>query len=107
PPLPSTLPPRSFTTTLAPRAASASACWRPRPPPAPVTIATRPANLKLMSSPWFGVGMKGKARPAPRSHPAAARAAERGQRPQRRRDDLAVERAPPARVADLAPRGAP
>ena len=38
--------PKSLTTTFAPRAASASACCRPNPPPAPVTIATRP--LKLM-----------------------------------------------------------
>src|SRR5436190_508729 len=44
PPLPSSVPPRSLTTTAAPRAASANACWRPRPPPAPVTIATRPSN---------------------------------------------------------------
>ena len=36
--------PRSLTTTFAPRAASASACWRPSPPPAPVTIATRPSK---------------------------------------------------------------
>ena len=44
PPLPSSVPPRSLTTTAAPRAASARACSRPRPPPAPVTIATRPSN---------------------------------------------------------------
>ena len=40
PPEPSRAPPRSLTTTLAPRAARARACSRPRPPPAPVTIAT-------------------------------------------------------------------
>src|SRR3954453_10260323 len=43
-PVPSTAPPRSFTTTNAPRAASRRACWRPSPPPAPVTIATLPSN---------------------------------------------------------------
>src|SRR5829696_176327 len=43
-PVPSTEPPRSFTTTRAPRRASSSACERPRPPPAPVTIATLPSN---------------------------------------------------------------
>src|SRR6185312_1546092 len=41
PPVPSSAPPKSLTTTLAPRAASARACARPNPPPAPVTIATR------------------------------------------------------------------
>ena len=44
PPEPSTEPPRSLTTTLAPRRASSSACCRPRPPPAPVTIATLPSK---------------------------------------------------------------
>src|SRR5215831_17091276 len=44
PPEPSTAPPRSLTTTLQPRRASSSACWRPRPPPAPVTIATFPSK---------------------------------------------------------------
>src|SRR4051794_2258614 len=43
PPSPLTEPPRSFTTTCAPREASSSACSRPRPPPAPVMIATRPS----------------------------------------------------------------
>jgi hypothetical protein len=38
---PSTAPPGSFTTTLAPRLASSSACARPNPLPAPVTMATR------------------------------------------------------------------
>jgi hypothetical protein len=45
PPLPSRAPPKSLTTTLAPRLASPSACARPRPLPAPVTMATRPSNL--------------------------------------------------------------
>ena len=44
-PLPSTLPPRSFTTTFAPRLANSSACSLPIPPPAPVTIATLSSNL--------------------------------------------------------------
>src|SRR5262249_12296968 len=47
-PVPSRAPPKSFTTTLAPRLASPSACARPRPLPAPVTMATRPSNLIVM-----------------------------------------------------------
>ena len=31
-----------------PTAANARACWRPRPPPAPVTIATLPSNRIAM-----------------------------------------------------------
>ncbi len=42
-PLPSTAPPRSLITTSAPREASMRACWRPRPPPAPVMTATLPS----------------------------------------------------------------
>src|SRR5438309_3995447 len=38
-------PPRSLTTTRAPRRASSSAWQRPSPRPAPVTIATSPSNL--------------------------------------------------------------
>ena len=38
-------PPRSLTTTLAPCRASSSACPRPIPRPAPVTIATRPSQM--------------------------------------------------------------
>src|SRR5438105_945880 len=48
PPLPSRVPPKSLATTFAPRLASPSACARPRPLPAPVTIATRPSNLIVM-----------------------------------------------------------
>ena len=44
-PRPSMVPPRSLTTTLAPRAASSRAWARPIPRPAPVTIATRPSKL--------------------------------------------------------------
>ena len=43
---PSTLPPKSFTTTLAPLLAKSRAWHLPRPPPAPVTIATR--SLKVI-----------------------------------------------------------
>lgn len=43
-PWPLVLPPRSFTTTLAPREARNSAYARPRPAPAPVTTATWPSN---------------------------------------------------------------
>ena len=44
-PLPSGWAPRSFTTTAAPSLASISACSRPMPRPAPVTIATRPSQI--------------------------------------------------------------
>src|SRR5690606_4506205 len=37
--------PMSFTTTFAPRRPSSRAWARPRPPPAPVTTATRPSKL--------------------------------------------------------------
>src|SRR5439155_24400132 len=47
-PVPSGLPPRSFTTTLAPSAANRSACSRPMPRPAPVMTATRPSNSLLI-----------------------------------------------------------
>ena len=50
-PVPSTEPPRSFTTTRAPRRASSSACERPRPPPAPVMIATLPSNPRSAMKP--------------------------------------------------------
>ena len=40
-PCPDSSPPRSLTTTFAPSLASISACSRPIPLPAPVTIATR------------------------------------------------------------------
>src|SRR5919106_4555972 len=43
-PVPSTAPPRSLTTTCAPREASSRACSRPNPPPAPVMIATLPSK---------------------------------------------------------------
>ncbi len=47
-PVPSRAPPRSFTTTFAPRAAKAKAWDRPRPLPAPVTMATFPSNRIVM-----------------------------------------------------------
>src|ERR1700738_2590317 len=46
---PSRAPPKSLTTTFAPLLANPSACARPRPLPAPVTMATRPSNLIVMS----------------------------------------------------------
>ena len=48
-PSPWTEPPKSFTTTLAPRSANASAWLLPKPLPAPVTMATLPSK-SLMSS---------------------------------------------------------
>ena len=44
-PSPVASPPRSFTTTLAPFSASSRACSLPIPRPAPVTMATRPAQM--------------------------------------------------------------
>src|SRR5258707_4057286 len=67
PPVPSRAPPKSLTTTLAPRAASPSACARPRPLPAPVTTATRPSNLIVMSN-FPGCGFLRHARACP-GHP--------------------------------------
>ena len=46
-PSPSSVAPRSFTTTLAPSAAKASACARPRPRPPPVTMTTRPSQIPI------------------------------------------------------------
>src|SRR5580658_6542320 len=40
--------PRSFTTTRAPSAARHSAISRPIPPPAPVTMATRPSSNPIV-----------------------------------------------------------
>src|SRR3569623_908403 len=42
--------PRSLTTTRAPWRARNNACSRPSPPPAPVTIATRPLSVMLLRS---------------------------------------------------------
>src|SRR5262249_30399894 len=52
-PSPPALPPRSLTTTAAPSDASNSACVRPIPRPAPVTIATLPSNSPIGVTPWF------------------------------------------------------
>ena len=49
-PVPSMEPPRSFTTMLAPWADSSSACSRPMPRPAPVTMATRPSQMPIACS---------------------------------------------------------
>ena len=52
-PVPSPRPPRSFTTTFAPRLANSRACALPRPPPAPVMTTT--LSLKSLIdqySPW-------------------------------------------------------
>src|SRR5438105_14246390 len=43
--------PRSLTTTLAPSRAKSSACSRPMPPPAPVTIATVLSRRPAMAAP--------------------------------------------------------
>ena len=44
---PSEATPRSFTTTLAPWRANSSACSRPIPRPAPVTMTTRPSQMPM------------------------------------------------------------
>src|SRR5580693_651824 len=49
-PSPCTLEPRSFTTIRAPCRANSSACARPMPCPAPVTIATLPSNSPTCTS---------------------------------------------------------
>src|SRR6202167_3084913 len=49
-PEPSTAPPRSLTTTLAPREANKRACSRPIPRPAPVMIATLSCSIVQPSS---------------------------------------------------------
>ena len=46
-PVPSTEPPRSFTTTFAPCAANSFAISAPIPRPAPVTIATRSSSIPM------------------------------------------------------------
>src|SRR5579863_4762944 len=50
PPTPLTEPPTSLITTWAPREASRRACSRPRPPPAPVMIATLPSKPRSAMS---------------------------------------------------------
>src|SRR6476659_8373500 len=60
PPVPSRAPPKSLTTTLAPRLASPSACALPRPLPAPVTMATRPSNLIAIVLPFFLLPLREK-----------------------------------------------
>src|SRR5580658_5777714 len=49
-PEPSTAPPKSLTTTLAPREANKRACSRPMPRPAPVMIATLSCSMVQPSS---------------------------------------------------------
>src|SRR5262249_9530065 len=48
-PLPSAAEPRSLTTTLAPSRPNSSACARPIPRPAPVTMTTRPSQIPFMA----------------------------------------------------------
>ena len=49
-PRPSPLPPRSFTTTFAPRFANSSACSLSNPPPAPVMTTTLSLNSLMAVS---------------------------------------------------------
>jgi len=49
PPCPETWEPRSFTTTFAPRLAKNNAYYLPSPPPAPVTTATLPSYLSVIT----------------------------------------------------------
>ena len=69
-PEPSTAPPRSLTTTLAPSEANRRACSRPMPRPAPVITATLSCNMVQPSS-------------RTRREPAARRAVVRARRLQR------------------------
>src|SRR5882672_1526247 len=50
-PSPSTAPPKSLTTTLAPSRAASSAISRPMPPPAPVTRTVLPCSILAILSP--------------------------------------------------------
>ena len=60
-PEPSTSPPRSLTTTLAPWLANSSACSRPMPRPAPVMTTTRPSQIPTFSSLSWSVRWSGPA----------------------------------------------
>ena len=63
PPEPSISPPRSLTTTFAPWRARLSACSRPMPRPAPVTIATRPStNPAMLASPFDRSSLRDRSR---------------------------------------------
>src|SRR5436309_2723822 len=57
-PVPVRSPPRSLTTTFAPRRASSSAYSRPRPPPAPVTIATLSSKRMDMEKALLSIRLK-------------------------------------------------
>src|SRR5215468_469612 len=68
-PVPSALPPRSFTTTRAPSRAKSSAISRPIPRPAPVTIAILPSRTPMGHSSfvgsapaWFGARFRSRVR---------------------------------------------
>ena len=72
PPSPCMSPPRSFTTTLAPSAAYASACSRPIPRPDPVTMTTRPSQIPMLVPYWFGAARAADACRACRCRAGAA-----------------------------------
>ncbi len=74
-PSPSIEPPRSLTTTLAPWWASSSACSRPMPRPAPVTMATRPSQS--LAHPWHSPSLSRAPRPQRGILPSSARHALR------------------------------
>src|SRR5262245_36855111 len=75
PPRPLTSLPRSLTTTFAPRRARRRACWRPRPAPAPVMMATRSFKLMVMDRSSVLVRRLCDARCARASRPGLTRAA--------------------------------
>src|SRR5271166_283146 len=57
---PSRPTPMSLTTTRAPSAANAKACARPIPPPAPVTMTTRPSTSPMLVTPLLDrAGVRG------------------------------------------------
>ena len=77
-PEPSTAPPRSLTTTLAPSEANRSACSRPMPRPAPVMIATLPCNMVQPSSRFSSVTRPPARRRSGRDDYNGARACQTG-----------------------------
>src|SRR5829696_3736587 len=92
PPSPLTLPPRSLTTSCAPREASRRACSRPSPPPAPVMTATLPSKPRSAMAPERSVSPR--CRKADAERPGRSAASGDGVVPQAGVVDLAAGRAP-------------
>src|SRR5262249_22570550 len=84
-------PPLSFTTTAAPARASAIACSRPSPPPAPVTIATFPSSSPMECPPGARITDAAGSRIGARS---GLREEDRPELPERLEAQALVEGAP-------------